>query len=112
MLVVGGAEHHRRLRLVLAQQTRGFQAVDAGHGDVQQHQIRMQVVALLQHLLAVFGLADHLDVRMFTQQHAQALARQRLVIGDQHPHLRGRHGHPPSLQRLPRHVSGNVISHA
>ena len=50
---------------------------------------------VLASLLAVFGLADHLDLRMLAQQHAQALARQWLVIGDQDPHLRGRHGHPP-----------------
>lgn len=95
MLVVGRAEHYRRRRLALAQQPRGFQAVDAGHGDIQQHQVRVQLFALLQHLLAVFGLANHLDLQMLAQQHAQALARQWLVIGDQHPHLRGRHGHPP-----------------
>lgn len=95
MLVVGGAEHHRRRLRALAQQARGFQAVDPGHGDVQQHQVRLLLLAQLQDLLAVLGLAHHLHVQMLAQQQAQALARQWLVIGDQDPHLRGRHGHPP-----------------
>ena len=37
--IEGGAEHHRRARFERGQVARRFQSVDAGHDDVQQHQV-------------------------------------------------------------------------
>ena len=82
VLVIGGAEHHRRRRNQSGQPPRGLQPVQAGHGDIQQHGMRMQRCAGIEHLLAIASLGHHLHPGLVGKQHSQALARQRLVIGD------------------------------
>ncbi|MNV43549.1 hypothetical protein D3C71_1352640 [compost metagenome] len=63
---------------------RGFQPVQAGHGDVEQDQVRLQLGAGVQRLFAVLGLGHHLDASLVSEQGAQALACQRFVVGDHH----------------------------
>ena len=59
--------------------------VELGHPDVHQHDARLQAGRLLDGLAAVGGLADDVDVGLAGQQHAEAAADHRLVVGDQDP---------------------------
>ena len=85
--IVGGAEHHRRARLERGEMARGLQPVDAGHGDVQQHQVGVVLGHRVQRGMAVAHLGHQFHAVLRGQQRAQALARQRLVIGDHHLHF-------------------------
>ncbi len=82
MRIVGSAEHHRRPRFEAGQVAGCFQAVQPRHCDVQQDQVRLQLRARVQGLLAVAGLGHHVHAVLCGQQAAQALTRQWFVIGD------------------------------
>ena len=70
----------------------GLDAVEAWHADVHQDEGGAQAPRLVDGLLAVGGLAHHLDVRRRLEQLAEAGADERLVVGDQDPcaHASGR----------------------
>ena len=88
MRVVGGAEHHGGARLEGRQVARGFQAVDAGHRDVQQHEVRMVLRAGMQGFAPVAGFGDQFDAGLFGEQVAQAFPGERFVVGNQDSHDR------------------------
>ena len=90
VLVVGGAEDDGGRGLERADRARRAQAVEAGHRDVEQHHVGAQPADHLDGLVAVRRRADALDAVELGQQRGQALARQRLVIGNEHLHR----GHP------------------
>ena len=89
VLVVGRAEHHRRPGIEGRQVAGGFQAIHAGHGDVEQHHVGTVLRTGLQRIQAVLGLGDHLDAGMFGEQRTQAFARKGFVVGDDHFHGKG-----------------------
>src|SRR5690606_24083468 len=60
-----------------------FQAVPAGHPDVQQHQVVAERPQQQQRLLAVGGLADDLDLVELLQQVPQLRTGRGLVVDDQ-----------------------------
>jgi hypothetical protein len=82
----GGGEDHRRRALLVGEVARDLQAVHAGHADVEQDEVRLLVADHGQRLGAVAGLARNLVAREFREQAAQAFARERLVVDDDHPH--------------------------
>ena len=86
--VVGGAEHHRGAWFEGGQMPRGFQPVDAGHRDIQQHEVRMVLRAGMQGFAPVAGFGDQFDAGLFGEQVAQAFPRERFVVGNQHSHDR------------------------
>ena len=63
---------------------RGRDAVDPGHADVHQHDIRPQRRRLGHRLVAVRRLAHHVDVRLDLEDHPEPGPHQRLVVDDQH----------------------------
>jgi hypothetical protein len=62
----------------------GLQAVQGGHPDVHQHDVGAQPAGGGHRVQAVGGLADHLDAGG-GEDHGEAGADQRLVVGDHHP---------------------------
>ena len=62
---------------------RGRDAVHHRHQHVHQHDVGLQFVRQPHRLGAVGGLADDLHIRVVRQKHAQALAHDLVVVGDQ-----------------------------
>ena len=57
--------------------------VDARHPDVHQDDVGREVAGPGHGLLAVGGLADHVEVGLDLEDHPEAAPDQRLVVGDQ-----------------------------
>ena len=57
--------------------------VDDRHADVHQHDVGPSALDQRDRLGAVGGLADDLDVVAGVEDHAEAAAHERLVVGDQ-----------------------------
>ena len=76
--VIGGEDPPRRL-----------EAVELGHADVHQHDRGPEASGLVDRLESVARLGDDLDVVLAGEQHAEAGADHRLVVGDEHA---DRHG--------------------
>ena len=83
---VEGREHHdlRVRAFAVEQHSSRFDAVERRHADVHQHDVRPQPERLRDGVLAVLSLADHLDVLLGVQNHAEAGPDERLVVDDQH----------------------------
>ena len=58
MRVECSAEDHCRARFERGQMTRGFQAIDSGHDDVEQYQVRRVFGAGMQRGMAIAGFGD------------------------------------------------------
>ena len=58
-------------------------AVELGHADVHQDDVRRQASGLVDRLAPVRGLADDLEVLLGVEDHAEARADERLVVGDE-----------------------------
>jgi hypothetical protein len=63
----------------------GRQAVDARHADVHEHDVRHELGSQANGLLAVAGLADHLDVFLGIEQGPESRPHQGLVVGEKDP---------------------------
>ena len=61
----------------------GGDAVDVAHADVHDHDGRAAALGEHDGGLAVAGLADDADVRLARERHAQTLANDLVVVGDQ-----------------------------
>ena len=62
---------------------RGFEAVELGHPDVHQDDVRSQRANLVDRVAAVGRLADDLDLRLGVEDHPEAGADERLVVDEQ-----------------------------
>ena len=83
---VEGCEHEDlRAGIAAEQVARGLEPVELGHPDVHQHEVRRELARALQRLAPVGGLADHLEVGLRVEDHPQAAAHERLIVGDQDP---------------------------
>jgi len=67
------------------EQAQRLQTVHAGHADVEQQHVRAGPAGQGDRLDPVGGLADEFHVRLGTDDHAEARAYHRLVIGHKHP---------------------------
>ena len=83
-----GEDHHPHAvqPLVRDDLLGGLDAVDCGHLDVDEHDIRAVLCGKRHRLLAAGGLGDHLDVVFGFEQRPDAAADQRLVVGDEDPY--------------------------
>src|SRR5262249_8925836 len=63
----------------------GLDAVDRGHLDVDERDVRAVLGGKRHRLVAVGGLGDHLDVVFRFEQGPDAAADQRLVVGEEDP---------------------------
>ena len=67
----------------------GLDAVDARHDEVHERDVGLQARDRLHRLLAVGGLPHDLDVLLQGEEGAQALAHDRVVVGDEDADHRG-----------------------
>jgi hypothetical protein len=75
----------RRLR---AQKPGHFQAVGAGHADVQQNQIRLQFSNLRKYLVSIRNFAADFHGWLVGQKASYGAADKRMVVGDENAHVR------------------------
>jgi hypothetical protein len=76
---------HQHARPGLGADARGgADAVEPGHADIHQDHIRAQRQGRADGLFAVAGLPDHGHVGLGVQDHAEAVAHERLVVDDEH----------------------------
>ena len=66
------------------EQSRGLDAVQVRHADVQQAHVRAQLARECDGLPSVGGLTDDLDVGLAGQDRGEPNADDALVIGDEH----------------------------
>ncbi len=79
-----GQHHDLRVGTIVTEQSASrLDPVDVGHANVHQHDVRPQATRLRNRLFPVRGLADHLDVLLSLEDHAEAGADERLVVDDQ-----------------------------
>jgi hypothetical protein len=76
--------HHRKLRVVRAQMHQRAEPVRAGHGQIQQQQVRV-AFAFDQRVQRIdaFGFADRRRRQRTCDRVAQGFAEQRVVVGDE-----------------------------
>ena len=88
VLVEVEGREHQDLRAVAGREHAAgrLDAVELGHADVHQHDVGGELARLLDRLQAVGGLADDVEVVLGVEDHPEARAHERLVVGDQHPH--------------------------
>ena len=112
VLVEGGGEDHVRnfdLGFLVDQAPHHFQAILAGHGHIQKHEVRLVLLNQMQRLDAIARLGYHMNLGVGLQQESQLRPRQRLVIYHDRRDRRGRpgarlqfhrflHAHPPHFQ--------------
>jgi hypothetical protein len=77
----------RRLRLRMLE--RDLEAVHAGHFDVEQDEIGVEIFKGGQRLLAVGGGSGDLDGTLRFEDHAQQAAHDGRVIDQEHAHFAG-----------------------
>ena len=81
------------------------EAVHAGHGEVEKHEVGMQPGRLRDGGRSVLGVADDLEA-LLGQQRRQRVARQRMVVHDEDAF-----GHLPLIGRS-RHADKWAVDHA
>ena len=67
-------DHHARSGILRQDPAQGLLAVALGHHQVHQHHVRLQRLVLADRLMAVAGLAHHVEaaiVELAGRQHAQ-----------------------------------------
>ena len=62
---------------------RGFQAVHAGHGNIQDYNVGLKLFCVSHRVGAVGGIADNGKVRFGAKECADGLASERVVINDE-----------------------------
>ena len=70
---------------------RGVQAVDFRHPEIEHDDIRLERAIELDGLRPAIGFADDDDVRFVFEDAAEALAHERVVVGEQDADGRSRH---------------------
>jgi hypothetical protein len=83
VLVLGGGQHDDPGALACQLQAlQDAEAVQTGHPQVEQQDVRLQLVEQAEYLGAVVGLADDLEILLQTQQLAQAVAENGVIVRD------------------------------
>ena len=81
-LVVLGQEKDFRLGSDSLYFAGGFQAVHAGHGNIQDHNVRLKLLRVSDRVDTVGGIADNGKVRFGAKECADSLASDRMVVHD------------------------------
>ena len=81
--VIGGEDDDLRFRTILGDLPCRGDAVEAGHLDVEQRDMRLPAPRRLHGLGAVRRLRDDLEIRLERQHGGEGAPDQRLILGDQ-----------------------------
>ncbi len=92
-VLVAGQEHHLRAQPVALDGADDLEAVEAGHPDVDDGDVRLELVDPLEGLAAVGGRADELEVGALADRPLEALAIDRMIVRDQDRQPSGAHRH-------------------
>ena len=107
---------HARRRRRLAQPRQRRDAVEPRHREVEQHDVGREPLRLGDRGLAVGRLPDDLDVVLQVEERAQALAHDRVVVGDQDADHARRdlepHARPLPRRRLDRERAAELRARA
>ena len=83
LFLLGGSgqkNHANRMRRTGAHFTQRFEARHARHGQVQKHDVGLQLAGHPHRFGSVAGFANHLEIGFRLQKTAQAIAKNRMVI--------------------------------
>ncbi len=85
--VEGGDDDHgeRVVDVGSGEEPRRLDAVEFGHADVEQADVRSQVTGPFHGFASVRGLGDDLDPGLGVEDHRQTGSHQILVVGDEDP---------------------------
>ena len=78
----GGQKDHPHLGALSRQFPQGFQPWHARHCQIQQKNVGADLLSLGDGLGAIGGFAHHLEFRLRFQETAQAVAKDRMIVGD------------------------------
>ena len=85
VLVLGRRkDDYARALVGLLQRLQCRQAIQVGHAQIEQQHVRIQFLDLVQDLAAVGGFAHHLKVLLQAEELFQAVADDRMVVGNQY----------------------------
>ena len=73
------------LRMKIANFANGLEAIHAGHAEIHNDDIRMEILRLQDRFVAVSSLTADFDVEHGGQQGANAAANEVLIVNNQHP---------------------------
>jgi hypothetical protein len=82
--VVLGYKQNLKSRAFLSQQTARFQTIHPGHGDIEHHDIWIEVLRLFDSFRPVGRFSDDLPARMPLKQCLQTLSYNRVIINQQY----------------------------
>ena len=83
---------------IVQQRLRDFHAGVARHADIQEDDVGTGAADLVQRFVAAAGLPHDAKILVWREEHPDALAGQRFIVGDYNS-VRGRH---PMRWRIPR----------
>ena len=95
LVVRCGQNNDPSLVLDRLQPLQSGQAVQAGHLEVEQENVRLELLQDFQYLPSILSLGHYLEVFFQSQQLAEAVPKNRMVVGHHDPDLRTRR-HPRS----------------
>jgi hypothetical protein len=81
-----GRDEHDGGHIVLLQSLHHVETREARHLDVEEHEVWCQLGNGSQRFLAVLAGLHHLNLRILLKAHAQATARQRLIVDNDRPY--------------------------
>ena len=82
MIGIGDGQHNDfELGIVLQKLTRSVQAVEGWHANVEDDNIRLQLLGHFDRLAAIGGFPAHFPALMFLEKRTQAPANNFVVIG-------------------------------
>jgi hypothetical protein len=81
--VEGGEDEDARRGMLGGDPSGGFDAVEVGHADVHQHDVRQHPADGVDRLVAVRSLAYDVDVGLGGEDYPEAGADELLVVGDE-----------------------------
>ena len=80
-------ENDLRQRLGVEHPPRDFEPGQPGHLDVEEHDVRLQLVDRRQRLDAVAGLTDDLDAADLAEEKPELIARQLFIVNQHRPQI-------------------------
>jgi hypothetical protein len=80
---VHGQNQHAGLGSNFFQLGQGGQAIQIGHGHVEQDNVWLEFYCLLNRLLAGIGLAHHMHVSFCAEEHPQTGPQDGVIVGQQ-----------------------------
>src|SRR5689334_14874801 len=109
LLSVHGEHENLRGNALLHDLLRRSGAIEIGHGQVHHHDVRLEALGQRDRLIAVLGLANHLDVLGRAQHRLESGAHDRMVIGQNHSNHVPRHRPSPFVRIIANGITAATV---